>query len=122
MFELPERLFLGNPADYITNILNHSAKQSADEWYQTDIKTPCGEQIMGLRKMQMPIKDILRIYESEDMSTVVEVFVDRINAIDEETNALAELKRIVSEFLQTMIQNGITKISAIPLLYEEMDK
>lgn len=80
------------------------------------------KQIMVLRKMQIPIKDILRIYESEDMSTVVEVFVDRINAIDEETNALAELKRIVSEFLQTMIQNGITKISAIPLLYEEMDK
>ena len=80
------------------------------------------KQIMVLRKMQIPIKDIIRIYESEDMSTVVEVFVDRINAIDEETNALSELKRIVSEFLQTMIQNGITKISAIPLLYEEMDK
>ena len=80
------------------------------------------KQIMVLRKMQIPIKDIIRIYESEDMSTVVEVFVDRINAIDEETNALTELKRIVSEFLQTMIQNGITKISAIPLLYEEMDK
>lgn len=80
------------------------------------------KQIMVLRKMQIPIKDIIRIYESKDMSTVVEVFVDRIDAIDEETNALAELKRIVSEFLQTMIQNGITKISAIPLLYEEMDK
>ncbi|MDR0287306.1 MAG: MerR family transcriptional regulator [Clostridiales bacterium] len=80
------------------------------------------KQIIVLRKMQIPIKDIIRIYESEDMSTVVEVFVDRINAIEEETNALTELKRIVSEFLQTMIQNGITKISAIPLLYEEMDK
>ena len=54
------------------------------------------KQIMVLRKMQIPIKDILHIYESEDMSTVVEVFVDRINAIDEEANALAELKRIVS--------------------------
>jgi len=80
------------------------------------------KQIMVLRKLQIPIKDIIRIYESEDMSTVVEVFVDRINAIDEERDALAELKRIVSEFLQTMIKNGITKISAIPLLYEEMDK
>lgn len=80
------------------------------------------KQIMVLRKMQIPIKDIIRIYENENMSTVVEVFVERINAIDEEANALTELKRIVSEFLQTMIQNGITKISAIPLLYEEMDK
>ncbi|MDR1117188.1 MAG: MerR family transcriptional regulator [Oscillospiraceae bacterium] len=80
------------------------------------------KQIMVLRKMQISIKDIIRIYENEDMSTVVEVFVNRIHAIDDEIGALAELKRIVGEFLQTMLDNGITKISAIPLLYEEMDK
>lgn len=74
------------------------------------------KQIMVLRKMQIPIKDIIRIYESEDMSVVVEAFVDRINSIDDEVNALSELKRIVNEFLQTMLKNGITKISALPLL------
>lgn len=42
------------------------------------------KQIMVLRKMQIPIKDILRIYESEDMSVVVETFVKRINSIDDE--------------------------------------
>ncbi len=80
------------------------------------------KQIMVLRKMQIPVKDILRIYESEDMSVVVETFISRIRAIDDEIGALAELKRIVGEFLQTMLVNGITRISAIPLLYEEMDK
>ena len=40
-------------------------------------------QILVLRKMQIPVKDILRIYESEDMSVVVETFVSRIRAIDE---------------------------------------
>jgi len=80
------------------------------------------KQIIVLRKMQIPVKDIIRIYESEDMSTVVEVFVNRIQEIDNEVDALTELKRIVSDFLQTMVKNGITKISAIPLLYEEMDK
>lgn len=80
------------------------------------------KQIMVLRKMQIPIKDIIRIYEREDMSVVVEVFVNRISAIDDEVNVLSELKRIVNEFLQTMINNGIKKISALPLLYEEMDK
>ncbi len=80
------------------------------------------KQIMVLRKMQIPVKDILRIYESESMSMVVETFVNRIQAIDEEIGALAELKRITSEFLQTMQENGVTKISALPLLYEEMDK
>jgi len=80
------------------------------------------KQIIVLRKMQIPIKDILRIYESESMGVVVETFVNRIRAIDDEIGALTELKRIVGDFLQTMLDNGITKISAIPLLYEEMDK
>lgn len=80
------------------------------------------KQILILRKMQISIKDIIRIYENEDMSTIVEVFVDRINAIDEQVGALSELKNIINEFLQAMLKKGITKISALPLLYEEMDK
>lgn len=80
------------------------------------------KQIMVLRKMQIPIKDIIRIYESEDMSIVVETFVSRIRAIDEEVDALAELRSIVNEFLQAMLKNGVTKISALPILYEKMEK
>jgi len=80
------------------------------------------KQIIVLRKMQIPVKDILRIYESRSMSVVVETFVNRISAIDDEIGALSELKRITNEFLLTMQRNGVTKISALPLLYEEMDK
>ena len=80
------------------------------------------KQIVILRKMQISIKDIIRIYENENMSTVVEVFANRLRALDEEVGALTELRRITNDFLQTMMQNGITKISAIPLLYDEMDK
>ena len=80
------------------------------------------KQIMVLRKMQIPIREILRIYESQDMSAVVEAFVNRIHAIDEEVTTLSELKAVIHEFLQAMIQSGITRISALPLLYEEMDR
>ncbi len=80
------------------------------------------KQIMVLRKMQIPIKDILRIYESEDMSTVVDAFVSRIRTIDDEVDALSELRSVVNEFLQAMIENGVKKISALPILYEEMEK
>lgn len=52
----------------------------------------------------------------------METFVNRIRAIDEEVNALTDLRRIVNDFLMTMMQNGITKISALPLLYESMEK
>lgn len=80
------------------------------------------KQIVVLRKMQIPIKDIVRIYETPEMSTLVDVFVEKINEIENEITALSELKSIVNEFLQKMISKGIKKISAIPLLYEEMDK
>ena len=72
------------------------------------------KQIMVLRKMQIPIREILRIYESQDMSAVVEAFVNRIHAIDEEVTTLSELKAVIHEFLQAMIQSGITRISALP--------
>lgn len=79
-------------------------------------------QIMVLRKMQISIKDIIRIYENENMSTLVEVFVNRINAINDEINALSELKQLTNEFLQAMLKNGVTKISTLPILYEQMEK
>jgi DNA-binding transcriptional MerR regulator len=80
------------------------------------------KQIMVLRKMLIPIKDIIRVYESETMDAVVETFVNRIQAIDDEVNALTELRAIVNEFLQTMLRKGVTKISALPILYEKMEK
>lgn len=79
-------------------------------------------QIMILRKMQIPIKDIIRIYESPEMSTIVEVFTNKISEIDSEVTALSELKSIINTFLQKMVTSGIKKISALPLLYEEMEK
>ncbi len=79
-------------------------------------------QIMVLRKMQIPIKDILRIYSSREMLDITQVFVDRLNEIDREVTALSELKRIINDFLNKMIEKGIKQISALPLLYEEMDK
>lgn len=78
------------------------------------------KQIIVLRKMMIPIKDILRIYHSSDMSVVVEVFVGRIRQIDQEALALSELRRITDEFLKTMQKNGVKKISALPLLYEAL--
>lgn len=80
------------------------------------------KQILVLRKMEIPIRDILRIYESVDMRVVVEAFVRRIRAIDEEVDALTELRAVVDDFLQAMLQNGVSKISTLPLLYEQMEK
>lgn len=80
------------------------------------------QQIMILRKMQIPVKEILHIYENPEISTLVEAFTAKIAEIDREVTALSELKEIINTFLQKMTEKGIKKISALPLLYEEMEK
>lgn len=79
------------------------------------------QQILVLRKMQIPIKDILRIYENQDMEVLVESFVKRIDEIDDEINTLSQLKNYVNDFLTAMTKHGITQISALPLLYEKVE-
>ncbi len=79
------------------------------------------KQIMVLRKMQIPIKDMIAIYQSHDMTVLVDSFVARIDAIDNEIDSLNELKSIVKSFMQAMMDNGIKHISALPLLYEKVN-
>lgn len=79
-------------------------------------------QILVLRKMQIPIKDILRIYRNQDMETLVKSFVNRIEEIDNEINTLSELKIFINDFLNAMAKYGITQISALPLLYEKVEE
>lgn len=78
-------------------------------------------QILVLRKMQIPIKDILKIYQNQDMETLVQSFVNRMEEIDSEINTLSELKAFINDFLNAMTQYGITQISALPLLYERVE-
>jgi len=78
-------------------------------------------QILVLRKMQIPIKDILRIYKNQDMQTLVQSFVSRMEAIDSEISTLSELKSFISDFLNAMSKYGITQISALPLIYEKLE-
>jgi DNA-binding transcriptional MerR regulator len=80
------------------------------------------KQILILRKMQISIKDIVKIYKSSDMTVLIETFTNKINSIDDDISSLYELRKIVDDFLQKMIANGINTISAIPLLYEETEK
>lgn len=79
-------------------------------------------QIMILRKMQIPVREIFRIYENPEIATLVEVFADKIAEIDREVTALSELKDIINTFLREMTAKGIKQISALPLLYEEMER
>ena len=80
------------------------------------------KQILVLRKLQIPIKDIVAIFSSENTAALIQAFVDKLEALDNEITALSELRRVVDEFLHEMLISGIKKISAITLLYEETEK
>ena len=80
------------------------------------------KQILVLRKLQIPIKDIAAIFNSENTAALIQAFVDKLESLDNEITALSELRRVVDEFLHEMLINGIKKISAITLLYEETEK
>ena len=80
------------------------------------------KQIIVLRKLQIPIKDIIAVFNSESTAALIQAFVDKLESLDGEISALSELRHVVDDFLHTMLMSGIKKISAITLLYEETEK
>jgi len=80
------------------------------------------KQIVVLRKLQIPIKDIVKIYKDENIAALIQAFVDKLESLDTELTALSKLRQLVDEFLHKMLISGIKKISAITLLYEETEK
>lgn len=80
------------------------------------------KQIIVLRKLQIPVKDIVEIFNHESTTALIQAFVAKLESLDTEITALSELRKIVDEFLHKMLMSGIKKISAITLLYEETEK
>lgn len=80
------------------------------------------KQIIILRKLQIPVKDMVLIFKSENTTTLIQAFVDKLESLDTEISALSELRHLVDDFLHKMLMSGIKKISAITLLYEETEK
>ncbi len=76
-------------------------------------------EICVLRKMQISIKDIQKIYASQDIRVVVATFVKNINEIDLKITTLSELRSLMNEFLNRMVESGVYHISALPYLYEK---
>jgi len=77
------------------------------------------EQILILRKLNISIKDIQRIFNTSDSEVVLEVLGKKVDAIDEEVSLLHELKEIVLDFIHQIEQVDFGKESDVKLLYEK---
>lgn len=77
------------------------------------------EQILILRKLNISINDIRRIFTTSGSEVVLEVLGKKVDDIDEEISLLHELKAIVLDFIQQIQQVDFGKESDIKLLYEK---
>jgi len=75
-------------------------------------------QIRILRKLEIPIKDIISIYQNAETTNIIEVFTQKITSIDESIATLTELRTIVEDFRQELLARGISSVSDLPALLD----
>ncbi|MCE5235129.1 MAG: MerR family transcriptional regulator [Clostridiaceae bacterium] len=77
------------------------------------------EQILILRKLNISIKDIARIFSASGSEVVLEVLSNKVSNIDEEVALLHELKGVVLDFIKQIQQSDFHSDSDVKLLYEK---
>ncbi len=76
------------------------------------------EQILILRKLNISIKDIQRIFNTSGSEAVLEVLGKKVDNIDGEVALLHELKEIVLEFIRQIEKADFSNDSDVKKLYE----
>lgn len=77
------------------------------------------EQILILRKLNISIKDIARIFSASGSEAVLEVLSNKVSNIDEEVALLHELRGIVLDFIKQIQKSDFHSDSDVKLLYEK---
>ena len=77
------------------------------------------EQILILRKLNISIKDIQRIFCTSGSEIVLEVLGKKVDDIDGQISLLHELKEIVLQFIHQIELADFGKESDVKLLYEK---
>ncbi len=77
------------------------------------------EQILILRKLNISIKDIQRIFKSSSSDIVLDVLEKKVENIDDEIALLHELKEIVLDFIHDIEQVNFSDKYDVKLLYNK---
>ena len=77
------------------------------------------EQILILRKLNISIKDIKRVFNTPGSNVVLEVLDKKINDIDDEVALLHELKEVVLEFIRQIKDADFSNDGDVKQLYEK---
>ncbi len=77
------------------------------------------EQILILRKLNISIKDIQRIFNASNSEIVLEILEKKVANIDNEVAVLHELKEIVLEFIHQFEKIDFGSDSDVKMLYDK---
>ena len=77
------------------------------------------EQILILRRLNIGIKDIKRVFSVPGSDVVLEVLETKVADIDDEVALLHELKEIILEFIQQIKSVDFANEADVKLLYEK---
>lgn len=76
------------------------------------------EQILILRRLNISIKDIKRIFDTAGSEVILDVLGKKVDSIDEEVSLLHELKKIILEFIDQIRKLDFEKETDVKRLYE----
>ncbi|WP_234117311.1 effector binding domain-containing protein [Clostridium hydrogenum] len=80
------------------------------------------QQIIVLRKLRIPLKEISLILESERASTAVEIFQNKLNEISNEVSSLSTIKLVLEELSAHLRENSGVEVSKRIMNNEEILK
>ena len=77
------------------------------------------EQILILRRLNISIKDIKRVFGAPGSDVVLDVLGKKVGDIDDEIALLHELKEVILEFIRQIKDADFSRDSDVKLLYEK---
>ena len=80
------------------------------------------EQILVLRKLNITIKDIKKIFSANSVDVILEVLGNKVSAIDDEVTLLHELKEIVITIIKQLEKSDVESSKDLLELYEKANE
>lgn len=102
-------------------ILSSIRKNSSQYRYYDEDAINRLEQIIILRKLQLPIKDISNIFYSQDLKVAVEAFTRKLKLLEKEIEELDILKEVVQSFLRFLNEKGYSHVDGLYLIQERSE-
>ena len=69
------------------------------------------QQVIILRKLQIPVKDIKSILENPDAQAVIEIFKKNIQELDNEITALSTIRIVLDRFVHELMELTDVKLN-----------